>query len=196
MNLSFGDALRQARIEKELSQQQLAQRIHVDRSSIANWEAGRRLPDAITIARLSQCVDLDVTSLLYAAKPHDEQPRVIIADDEDLILDGGLPILEQVMPKAAIVGFTKPSDVIDFAKNNKVDIAFLDIEMGRISGLDVCKRLLDINPKTNVIFLTAYSEYAFEAWDTGACGYLIKPLTPDSVRRQLARLRNSVIGLE
>ena len=196
MNLSFGDALRRARIEKELSQQQLAQRIHVDRSSIANWEAGRRLPDAITIARLSQCVDLDVTSLLYAAKPHDEQPRVIIADDEDLILDGGLPILEQVMPKAAIVGFTKPSDVIDFAKNNKVDIAFLDIEMGRISGLDVCKRLLDINPKTNVIFLTAYSEYAFEAWDTGACGYLIKPLTPDSVRRQLARLRNSVIGLE
>ena len=196
MNLSFGDALRQARIEKELSQQQLAQRIHVDRSSIANWEAGRRLPDAITIARLSQCVDLDVTSLLYAAKPHDEQPRVIIADDEDLILDGGLPILEQVMPKAAIVGFTKPSDVIDFAKNNKVDIAFLDIEMGRISGLDVCKRLLDINPKTNVIFLTAYSEYAFEAWDTGACGYLIKPLTPDSVRRQLARLRNPVIGLE
>ena len=196
MNLSFGDALRQSRIEKELSQQQLAQRIHVDRSSIANWEAGRRLPDAITIARLSQCVDLDVTSLLYAAKPHDEQPRVIIADDEDLILDGGLPILEQVMPKAAIVGFTKPSDVIDFAKNNKVDIAFLDIEMGRISGLDVCKRLLDINPKTNVIFLTAYSEYAFEAWDTGACGYLIKPLTPDSVRRQLARLRNPVIGLE
>ena len=50
-------------------------------------------------------------------------------------------------------------------------------------------------PHTNVVFLTAYAEYSFDAWDTGACGFLLKPLSAQSVRGQLGRLRYPVRGL-
>ena len=100
----------------------------------------------------------------------------------------GIPILESVFPGAVITGFLKPSDALAFAKTNPVSLAFLDIEMGRLSGLDLCRELLGINPRTNVIFLTGYRDYALDAWDTGARGFLLKPLTAESVQAQLSRM--------
>ena len=82
-----------------------------------------------------------------------------------------------------------------FARANKVQITFLDIEMGRISGLDVCRELLEINPRMNVIFLTAYREYALDAWETGACGFLVKPLSVEAIRQRLSMLRFPMGGL-
>jgi YesN/AraC family two-component response regulator len=61
--------------------------------------------------------------------------------------------------------------------------------MGRLSGLELCRELLGINPRTNVIFLTGYRDYALDAWDTGAKGFLLKPLTAESVRAQLSRIK-------
>jgi DNA-binding LytR/AlgR family response regulator len=61
--------------------------------------------------------------------------------------------------------------------------------MGKASVLELCRTLLQIHPHTNVVFLTAYNEYALDAWDTEACGFLLKPVTPESVRQQLAHLR-------
>ena len=55
--------------------------------------------------------------------------------------------------------------------------------------------LLQISPRTNVFYLTAYSEYALDAWSTGACGFMVKPLTVEAVREQLKRLRHPVGGL-
>ena len=68
-------------------------------------------------------------------------------------------------------------------------LTFLDIELGKTNGLDLCKKFLEINPRTNVIFLTAYVEYSFEAWNTGASGYLLKPITAENLRAQLKNLR-------
>ena len=61
--------------------------------------------------------------------------------------------------------------------------------MGTISGLDVCRKLLEINQRTNVVYLTAYRDYSFDAWDTGACGFLLKPIKPEDVKKLLAKLR-------
>lgn len=80
-------------------------------------------------------------------------------------------------------------EAIDYARINRVALAILDIELGTASGIDLCRRLLDINPRTNVIYLTAFPDYSIDAWDTEASGFLVKPLTPDSVRAQLKRLR-------
>ena len=74
-------------------------------------------------------------------------------------------------------------------------IAFLDIELGRYSGLEICKKLLHIHPNTNVIYLTGYKDYSLDAWKTGACGFLLKPLTAQNVREQLSLLRHPVGGL-
>ena len=112
-----------------------------------------------------------------------------------IILGGALPVLSEALPEAEIYGFTDPAEATAFARANKVQLTFLDIEMGRISGLDVCRKLLEINPRMNVFFLTAYREYALDTWETGACGFLVKPLTVEAVRQRLSALRFPMGGL-
>ena len=196
MGVSFGEALKRARINKHLSQKQLAQYLYVGRSSVANWEAGRRLPDANMISNLSEYLGIDVAALLTPDRESCEKPTVVMVDDSKLILNGGMAVLREVVPTADVVGFTKPSDVIEFAKKQLIHIAFLDIELGRISGLDLSRELLQINPFTNVIFLTAFSNYALDAWQTGASGFLLKPISADAVRKQLQKLRVLLKGID
>ena len=186
MSLSFGESLRRLRMEKGLSQQRLSEILFVDRSTIVRWETGSRTPDVLLLSRIADALGVDVRLLLdAAAESGAEKPNVILVDDERIILSGSMPVLEAVMPEAAITGFTRPSDAIEFARSNRIALAFLDIEMGKVSGLALCRELLEISPRTNVVFLTAYAEYSFDAWDTGACGFLLKPLSAQSVRRQL-----------
>ena len=195
MTTSFGETLRRLRTEKGLSQQQLAVRLHMERPSVANWEAGRRMPDAATVYQIAEALGVDSSALLSAADDSSEAPNVLLVDDETLIVTGAIPILQEAMPKANIVGFTKPSQALAFFRENPVALAFLDIELGRTSGLELCREMLRLRPRTNVIYLPAFREYAFDAWGTGACGFLLKPLETETVRAQLSRLRYPVKGL-
>ena len=189
MSMLFAETLKKLRTEKGLSQRGLAERVFVTRPTVVRWENGSRMPDAVMISRLSRCLDVDTGTLLSIAAESDESPNVIIVDDRKIILTGGLPVLEAVLPYATITGFTRPSEAIEYARANRVALAFLDIEMGKTSGLELCRTLLEINPRTNVVFLTAYPDYSLDAWETDACGFMVKPLTPEGVRRQLTKLR-------
>lgn len=194
MGIFFAEKLKNLRIDKGFSQQKLAELIYVTRSTVARWENGSRLPDAVMIARLAECLDTDVSILLSAAMESDNTPNVILVDDRKLFISNTIPVLETVMPNAAITGFTRPSEVIEYAKANRIALAFLDIELGKTNGLDLCRTLIDINPRTNVVYLTAYSEYAFDAWSTGASGFLLKPITTETVQAQLKNLRYPFFG--
>ncbi|MBR1607011.1 MAG: helix-turn-helix domain-containing protein [Clostridia bacterium] len=194
MNMLFAETLRKLRVENGLSQRELAERIYVTRSTVARWENGSRMPDAVMVSRLSQCLGVAVATLLSAAAESDEAPNVILVDDRKIILTGGLPVLEKVLPNAIITGFTRPSEAIEYARANRIALAFLDIEMGKTSGLDLCSTLLDIYPRTNVVYLTAYGEYSLDAWSTGASGFMLKPITEEGVRGQLRNLRYPFVG--
>ena len=196
MSVGFGESLRLLRTERGISQQQLADLLYVSRSSVASWETGRRLPDVDMLARLSDCFGTDVGDLLRLAESESRRPNVILVDDEKIILNGGLPVLREVMPGAVVEGFLRPSDALEYARATRVALAFLDIEMGKLSGLELCRELLELNPSCNVVFLTAYAEYSLQAWDTGASGFLVKPIDPESLRRQLKLLRYPVRGLD
>ena len=186
MNSEFSKKMKKKRHEMGISQETLAKKLFVTKAAVSNWEKGNRIPDTDMVIRIAKCLDIDISVLMSDGN---ETPNVIIVDDEKIILKGGIPIIKSVIPNAEVTGFTKPSDAVQYAKENKVDLAFLDIEMGMTSGLDVCQDLLDCNPKTNVIYLTAYMEYSFDAWKTGASGFMLKPLTADGIREQLSRLR-------
>ena len=188
-NTLFAETLRKLRTERGLSQAQLSERLYVNWSTVARWENGTRLPDALMIARLSRLLDVDVNTLLSLTARADRSPCVIMVDDRKIVLNGGLPILKEVIPDATITGFTRPSQAIEYAKTHVVSLAFLDIELGKTSGFDLCRTLLDINPYTNVVFLTAYVDYSFDAWGTGASGFMMKPITPEGVQKQLKTLR-------
>ena len=188
MNPTFANVLRKIRTEKGFSQQTLADKMFVTQSTVARWENGSRLPDAMMTNRLATILGVDINTLFTAAES-DESPNVILVDDMKLILVDGLPVLEEVIPNANVIGFTNAEETLEYAKNNRVSLAFLDIELRNTNGLDLCRDLLAINPRTNVVYLTAYSDYALNAWSTGASGFMLKPLTPDGVREQLNNLR-------
>lgn len=196
MYITFAEMLRRKRIERGLSQQRLADMIHVDRSTLSGWETGRRLPDAAMISLLSQALKANVADFLLAAEKPAETPIVIVVDDERIILDGGIEVLREVLPNADIYGFTEPSEAKAFLERNKVQLAILDIEMGQISGFDVCREFLTVEPLLNVFFLTAFPQYSLDAWKTGACGFLEKPLNAENLRAQLARLRKPIEGVD
>ncbi len=189
MNQTFPKTLKQLRTKKGLSQQMLADQMFVTRPTIARWESGARLPDAMMIKRLAEILGVNVDFLLSAAAQSDECPNVIMVDDRKVVLAGGLPVLEEALPNATITGFTNANEAIEYAKRNNISLAFLDIEIRNMSGFDLCKMLLEINPRTNIIFLTAYSDYSLDAWGTGASGFMLKPITIEGVKEQLKNLR-------
>ena len=189
MNMIFADTLKKLRMEKGLSQQALAEKMFVTKSAMSRWENGSRLPDAAMMSRLAEILGADVNVLLNASAQSDKHPNVIMVDDNKIIINGSLPIIEQVIPNASVTGFIDPSEAVEYAKENRVSLAFLDIEIGTISGLDVCRELLKINPRTNVVYLTAYSGYSLDAWSTGASGFMLKPFTAKGIKEQLENLR-------
>ena len=188
MNTQFAETLKKLRNGKGLTQLQLGNLMFVNKSTVARWETGDRLPDAAMITRLSKVLGVGVGTLLSAAADSEEFPNIIIVDDNLTIIPDSLFTLEKVIPNAVITGFNRPLEAIRYAEVNRIDLAILDIELGKVNGLDLCHKLLEINPCTNVIYLTAYPDYALDAWGTDACGFMVKPLTTKEVCRQLKKL--------
>ena len=192
MNTQFAETLRRLRTEKGLSQKQLGSKLFIDQSTVARWENGIRLPEATMIPRLAKCLGVDIGTLFNLEAESDDLRNVIMVDDDEIILSHGVTVLEEVMPNAKITGFIWPQEAVEYAKADRVDLAVLDIELGTASGFDLCRRLLEINPCTNVIYLTAYSDYALDAWSTEARGFMLKPLTPEGVKKELKKLHISL----
>ena len=192
MNSEFSKILKKKRYEMGISQETLAKKLFVTKAAVSNWEKGNRIPDTDMVIKIAKCLDIDISVLMSDGN---ETPNVIIVDDEKIILKGGIPIIKSVIPNAEVTGFTKPSDAVQYAKENKVDLAFLDIEMGMTSGLALCSTLLEIHPRTNVVFVTAYSNYSLDAWGTRAVGFILKPITAESVSEMVKRLRYPLKGV-
>ncbi|MBR1437406.1 MAG: helix-turn-helix domain-containing protein [Synergistaceae bacterium] len=189
MKTLFARTLRTLRENRGLSQKQLGQKMFVNHSTVARWENASRLPDATMICRIADCLGVDVNELFRLAAQSEENPNVIIVEDSKVILSDCLAVLGEVIPNATITGFIWPLEAIEYAKKNRVALAVLDIELGTSSGLDLCGTLLEINPRTNIVFLTAYVDYSLDAWKTKASGFMLKPLTTEDVKEQLKKLR-------
>ena len=191
----FGETLCRLRAENGLSQQQLANRLHVTRSAIANWEAGHRLPNVAMISQIARVLNADAALLLAAADENHDVPNVLLIDDSPIALEGGLPVLQEAFPNANVASLASPAEAVLFFKNNPVALALLDIKLGKTNGLDLCQELLKIRPNANIAYITAYPEYALDAWNTDACGFILKPLEVAEVRKLVPKLRHPVRGL-
>ena len=118
--------------------------------------------------------------------------KIIALDDEA----GALRLLEKslraVCPTDELRFFQDPGAAVADCRRDPPDVAFLDVNMPGITGLQVAKKLKAINPAINLIFVTGYSEYAAEAFAMRASGYLTKPVTTRDIKKELADLRNPV----
>ncbi|MBR3314061.1 MAG: response regulator, partial [Atopobiaceae bacterium] len=178
-----------------LSQQQMANRLHVTRSAVANWETGYRLPNAAIISQIARALNADAALLLASADESDDVPNVLLVDDSPVALEGGLPVLREALPGANVVGLASSAEVVRYFKGNPVVLALLDIKLGRTNGLDLCQELLLMRQNANIVFITAYPEYSLDAWSTDACGFIRKPLEVEKVRELIPKLRHPARGL-
>jgi len=114
----------------------------------------------------------------------------IFAIDDELAALGLLEMsINEALPEAEVKSFRYVKDLLEAIKTEKVDIAFMDIEMPGMNGLELCKALQDQNPKINIIFVTGYSQYAFDALKLYASDYIMKPVTPEAIKQSMANLR-------
>lgn len=118
--------------------------------------------------------------------------RILAVDDEQDALEVLTSAITACQPDADIKGFNSPTEALEYAEKNQMDIAFLDVRMPGMTGLEVAKRLKKINPRINIIFSTGFSEFASDAFSLHASGYLMKPITTRDVRKELENLRNPV----
>lgn len=118
--------------------------------------------------------------------------RIMAVDDESFALKDTVDAVREAAPEAVVSDFQLPSKALAFAAQTAVDVAFLDIEMGAMNGLEMAKELKKLQPHANVVFVTGYSEYALDAFSLFASGYLLKPISAANVREALANLRTPV----
>lgn len=113
--------------------------------------------------------------------------NVIYVDDEKPAIDNFRLTTASFPEIKSLHSFQRGEDAVSYAQENAVDVAFLDIEMPGLHGMGLAKALKDHDPSIRVVFVTAYSQYALDAWDVDASGYLLKPYTADDIRKALAR---------
>lgn len=115
--------------------------------------------------------------------------NILAVDDEELALEGLLDAIRQAAPEAEVHGFAYPEDALAFADSHPCAVAFLDVEMAELDGVELAGQLKTRNPNVNIIFATGFGQYRGAAFDLHASGYLTKPITVEKVRRELAELR-------
>lgn len=114
--------------------------------------------------------------------------RIIVVDDEQPSIDKLKKLLIGSGLAEVIGTFTGPMQALEFLKQHKADAAFLDIEMPDMDGIELASRMIDLQGNIAVVFVTAYNQYAVEAFRLNALDYLMKPVSADRLRETLCRI--------
>ena len=118
--------------------------------------------------------------------------KILIVDDEKIIREGAAAVIKKCEPDGDLTLCENPKQALEAVKEEPFDIAFLDIEMPGMTGIELAKKIKKLSPTTNIIFCTAYPQYAGEAISLHASGYINKPVTAEKVKAELADLRHPI----
>ena len=115
--------------------------------------------------------------------------KAIAVDDEIYMLETLQEAVSASSDIETVEAFSSCSAALAYATENPVDIAFLDINMRGIGGLGLAEKLLELQPRCKIVFCTGHEEYAVSAFQLHASGYLMKPITPDAVQKEIDHIR-------
>ncbi|MGG6462211.1 LytR/AlgR family response regulator transcription factor [Solilutibacter silvestris] len=114
----------------------------------------------------------------------------IVAEDETLLRHALVAELKRAWPALQIVAECEDgASAVEALAEHMPDIAFLDIRMPGLNGLEVAALAADASPRTRIVFVTAYDQYAIDAFERGAIDYLLKPVKPERLDATVARLQ-------
>ena len=111
----------------------------------------------------------------------------IVVDDERIILDELCAMIRQTEIKV-LKGFQDPYQAFASIPALTPDVAFLDIEMPGLNGIELAKKIAQIDPDIQIVFVTAYEQYALKAFEVSAVHYLLKPITQDHMDEAVERV--------
>ena len=117
--------------------------------------------------------------------------RTVLVDDEPLALDRLRKLLSEEDGIEVVGEFGNGAQTLGFLRQESVDVLLIDIEMPVMNGIDVLKQIGGRAP-LSTIFVTAYPEYAVDAFELHALDYLTKPVKPERLRKALARVRERI----
>lgn len=118
--------------------------------------------------------------------------KIIAVDDERIALQLLISSIHEVLPNIEIYGFKDSHDALSFVNENQCNLAFLDVDMGDMNGIELAKHLKKLNPKVNIVFVTAHKQYAIDALTLHSSGYILKPVTKEKVEHELKNLRHPI----
>ena len=115
--------------------------------------------------------------------------KAIAVDDEKYMLETLQEAVNASSDIESVETFSSCSAALAYVTKNPVDIAFLDINMRGIGGLGLAEKLLELQPRCKIVFCTGYEEYAVSAFQLHVSGYLIKPITPEAVQKEINHIK-------
>lgn len=119
----------------------------------------------------------------------------VVAEDEALLRQALLDQLAQTWPQLQIVAACEDgASALEALATHLPQVAFLDIRMPGLSGLEVAAAAAQISPGTQIVFVTAYDQYAVDAFERGAIDYLLKPISTERLAATVQRLRERTGG--
>lgn len=114
--------------------------------------------------------------------------HAIIVDDEQLILDNLTYIFEQLENATLLKAFQNPVEALREYSLLNPDVIFIDINMPSMNGVEFAEKIRELDENANIIFLTAYENYAVNAFSVHAVDYILKPVTTSKLRKSLERI--------
>lgn len=111
--------------------------------------------------------------------------KVIYVDDEQPILDDFSSKVSDLSETESFMPFWNGIEALKWVEKNPVDVAFLDVEMPGMNGIELAKKLKQIDRNIRIIFVTAYEQYALDAFGVDALGYVLKPCSREEIQKEL-----------
>jgi DNA-binding LytR/AlgR family response regulator len=116
--------------------------------------------------------------------------RAVIAEDEALLRSALGRLLAESWPELDVIAECEDgASALEAIDQYKPEVAFLDIRMPGLSGLEVAAAAIECSPATQIVFTTAYDQYAIDAFERGAVDYLLKPIAPARLQATVQRLQ-------
>ena len=114
--------------------------------------------------------------------------KTIIIDDEQNAVELLKALLDNISEVQIEKTFTSPLEALKYLAINKINLIFLDIQMPELSGIDFAKKLIELNIKSSVVFITAHEQYILEALRVNAIDYLLKPVDIIELKETILRI--------
>ncbi|MBQ9008909.1 MAG: response regulator [Clostridia bacterium] len=119
--------------------------------------------------------------------------RILAVETDAILLNQLTDLIRAAFPEAEILAFDNCDPALAILPEAEINIAFMEVEIGPASGIDLARQITAVYPFCDIVFCTEHRDYAREAFELGASDYLLKPITEEKIEHALSLLRHTIV---